>query len=187
MKLLDEINSDLYRYNGRRGPREFLYNLLLNPGFKYSLIMRLTKYSYGKKVLFIPWVIFFIILRHYQSKYGIQIPFHAKIGKGFYIGHFNSIVVSNEATIGDNCNISHDVTIGRKNRGPMKGFPVIGNNVYIAPGAKIIGLVRIGNNVVIGSNAVVTRDVPDNAVVVGIPARIISYDGSKDYVNNTDY
>ena len=68
-----------------------------------------------------------------------------------------------------------------------KGSPIIGDNVYIATGAKIIGAIKIGNNVAIGANCVVTKDIPDNAVVVGVPGKVISYEGSKGYVNNTDY
>lgn len=60
-----------------------------------------------------------------------------------------------------------------------KGSPVIGNNVLLFAGAKIIGNVNIGNNVVVGANAVVTHDVPDNAVVVGIPAKVINYNGKE--------
>jgi serine O-acetyltransferase len=59
--------------------------------------------------------------------------------------------------------------------------------VYIGPGAKIIGAVRVGNNVAIGANCVVTKDVPDNAVVVGVPGKIISFRGSQGYVNRTEY
>ncbi|MGE5865508.1 MAG: serine O-acetyltransferase, partial [Rhizobacter sp.] len=106
---------------------------------------------------------------------------------GFYIGHFGGIVVNGESVIGKNCNISQGVTLGQANRGRNKGCPIVGDNVYIGPGAKLVGAVRIGDNVAIGANAVVTRDVPDNAVVVGIPARVISHEGSAGYVNNTDY
>ena len=102
------------------------------------------------------------------------------------MGHFGGIVISQKATIGKNCNISHQVTIGRTNRGPQKGIPVIVNNVYIGPGAKVIGNIRIGNNVAIGANCVVTKDAPDNAVVVGVPGKIILFKGSFEYINNTD-
>ena len=119
-----------------------------------------------------------------QRHYGIQIPAGTKIGKGFYIGHFGCIVVNPDAVIGDNVNISQGVTIGQTNRGPRKGTPRIGNNVYIGPGAKIIGNIAIGNDAAIGANAVVTHDVPDNAVVAGVPAKIISMTGSRGYVNN---
>ena len=77
--------------------------------------------------------------------------------------------------------------VGQANRGGNKGYPTIGDNVYIGPGAKIVGAVKVGNNVAIGANCVVTKDVPDNAVVVGVPGKIISYTGSEGYVNRTDY
>ena len=118
-----------------------------------------------------------------QRHYGIQIPWGTHIGKGFYIGHFGTIVVNGGAVIGDNVNISQGVTIGQTNRGKRKGVPVIGNGVYIGPGAKVIGKVTIGNNVAIGANAVVTEDVPDNACVAGVPAKIVSMNGAEGYVN----
>jgi serine O-acetyltransferase len=128
-----------------------------------------------------------IILRHYKYKYGISVSYTASIGPGFYIGHFGGIFVNKRAVIGKNCNISHDVTIGIKNRGDYQGTPYIGDNVYIGPGAKIIGCVKVGNNVSIGANCVVTKDVSDNSVVVGVPGREISENGSNSYINFTDY
>jgi serine O-acetyltransferase len=67
------------------------------------------------------------------------------------------------------------------------GYPIIGDNVYIGPGAKLVGRVHIGRNVAIGANCVVTCDVPDNAVIVGVPGRIVSYNGASGYVENTNY
>jgi len=123
-------------------------------------------------------------LRHYSYKFGIQIPFATQIGRGFYIGHFSCIVVSPETIIGKNVNISQGVTIGKKDSGIRKGAAIINDEVYIGPGAKLIGRVVIGKNVAIGANAVVTKDVPENAVVGGVPAKIISMNGATDYINN---
>ena len=109
---------------------------------------------------------------------------NTKIGEGFYIGHFSGIVISSAAVIGKNCNISQGVTIGISGKGEDRGCPIIGDNVYIGAGAKVIGRITIGNNVAIGANAVVTKDVPDNAVVVGIPAKIISMDGASEILTN---
>lgn len=92
-------------------------------------------------------------------------------------------MISAGADIGENCNISQGVTIGVVNRGPKAGAPSIGDRVYIGPGAKIIGNIKIGNDVAIGANAVVTKDIPDNAVAVGVPAKVISYEGSAGYIN----
>lgn len=117
-----------------------------------------------------------------QIATGIDLPPDADIGKGLYIGHFGGIIVAHGARIGENCNLSQGVTIGYAGRGDQRGCPTIGDRVYIAPGAKIVGRITIGNDVAIGANAVVTKDLPDMAVAVGVPAKIISYDGSADFV-----
>ena len=80
--------------------------------------------------------------------------------------------------IGKNCNISHQVTLGASNCGQKKGVPTIGDNVFIGPGAKMFGNINIGNNVAIGANCVVTKDIPENGIVIGVPGEIISWDGS---------
>ena len=95
--------------------------------------------------------------------------------------------MNDKSTIGKNCNISHGVTLGQANRGINKGYPILGDNIYIGPGAKIIGAVKVGNNVAIGANCVVTKDVPDSSVVVGIPGKVISQQGSRSYIDRIDY
>ena len=119
-----------------------------------------------------------------KIKLGINIPYNTDIKPGFYIGHFGVIVVHPDVKIGWNCNISSRVTLGISSRGKNKGVPQIGDNVYIGPGAVIIGNITIGDNVAIGANCVVTKDIPENAVVVGAPGKIISYKGSEGYVCN---
>ena len=111
-----------------------------------------------------------------------EIPAGADIGGGLHVGHIGGIVVSPDVHIGRDCNLSQGVTIGIGGRGDKRGVPHIGDRVYIGPGAKLFGPIRIGNDVAIGANAVVCDDVPDNAVVVGMPARIISMKGSQDFV-----
>tara|TARA_B110000305_G_scaffold203835_1_gene233025 strand:- start:91 stop:312 length:222 start_codon:yes stop_codon:yes gene_type:complete len=69
----------------------------------------------------------------------------------------------------------------------MKGCPTIGNNVYIGPGAKIVGVVQIGNDVAIGANCVVTKNIPEHSVVVGIHGVVVSDQGSVGYINRVDY
>ena len=114
---------------------------------------------------------------------GIDIPFNAQIGRGLYIGHFGQIILSTRTVMGEFCNLSQGVTIGQAGRGLEQYTPIIGDRVYIGPGAKIFGKVLIGNDVAIGANAVVTKDLPDNAVAVGIPAKILNYNSSRDFVN----
>lgn len=115
-----------------------------------------------------------------QTMWGIELPRTAKIGPGLYIGHFGGITISGKATIGSNCNISQNVTIGIGGSGERKGVPTIGDDVRIAPGARLFGRITIGNNSRIGANAVIYKDIPDNAIVVLDPGfKIISY-GSLD-------
>lgn len=182
------VLSDLYRATGSVSFSMLLKRLAVGEGFRYVFWMRTARFAYSRPILkyslypFIRWW-----LRHLKYQLGVSIPISTNVGSGFYIGHFGGIVVHEESVIGKNCNISQGVTIGRVNRGKSEGVPVIGDNVYIAPGAKIVGAVKVGNNVAIGSNSVVTKDVPENSVVVGAPAKIISEEGSHGYVNRTDY
>ena len=171
------VLADLYRYQGL----SFIRAYLLIPGFKYTFYLR--SYEYFSENFYLIAILVKLKLILMQRHYGILIPWNTKIGKGFYIGHFGCIVVNGAVVIGDNVNISHGVTIGLANRGKNKGTAIIGNKVYIGPGAKIVGHVKIGNNVAIGANAVVTHDIPDNACVGGVTAKLISMDGALDYVN----
>jgi serine O-acetyltransferase len=182
------IVSDLWRYAGKRGAREFCKRLLLTPGFRYSVLLRLyvysrasTFYRFGVRHLVV------VLLHRYTIRYGIDISRDAHIGSGLYIGHFGGIFVNQGVVIGDNCNLSQGVTLGQLNRGEKAGCPTIGNNVYIAPGAKVIGRINVGDNASIGANAVVVNDVAPHTTVGGIPARSISGHGSEGYVNRTDY
>jgi serine O-acetyltransferase len=93
------------------------------------------------------------------------------VGKGFVIEHSGGIVVSGFASFGDNCRIRNGVVIGLS-RVEDPCAPQFGDNVDIGAGAKVLGNIRIGNNVLIGANAVVITDVPSNSIAVGVPAII---------------
>jgi len=124
----------------------------------------LLKQNTFVKIILTP---FYLFQNHrITSKWGISLDRTAKIEEGFYIGHYGGIFIAGNAKIGRNFNISQDVTIGVSGQGDKRGCPVIGNNVYIAPGAKLFGKINIGNNVKIGANAVVHKNVPDDSIVV---------------------
>ncbi len=118
---------------------------------------------------------------NYRSKtrWGIEIPPDTTIGPGLYIGHFGGITISDRAVIGSNVQISQGVTIGVAGQGENRGVPVIGDDVYIGAGAKVIGKIHVGNNVKIGANAVVYEDIPDNAVVAAPGYQILSFKGNR--------
>lgn len=110
-------------------------------------------------------------LRRLSRITGFQIPPNT-IGPGLTIWHWGSLVVNGNARIGDNCTIRPDVVIGYKDRtGPA---PIIGNNVTINSGSRIIGNgIVVGDNVIIAPGAVVTKSIPSNSVVAGVPAKVI--------------
>ena len=113
---------------------------------------------------------------------GISLPPECEIGDGLYIGHFGSIVLAREARIGYNCSMAQNVTIGLAGRGDERGAPTIGNRVFIGAHSVIVGPIEIGADAMICAGSVVTRSVPPRAVVVGNPARVISYEGSFEHV-----
>ncbi len=182
------ILSDLFRITGNVRFTVLIRHVLFNKEYKYPFWMRTCNYS--KSNFFLKYTIYPIArinLYRLSIKLGISISPSTDIGSGFNINHIGGIVVNGKSVINKNCTISHGVTLGQKNRGKYKGYPILANNIYIGPGAKIIGAVKIGNNVAIGANCVVTQDIPENSVVVGIPGKVISHDGAKGYVVNTEY
>lgn len=179
------IKSDLYRYAGQTQLIPLAISVLLTPGAKYTFFLRIARYLKTKGRFAVPfYIVTRLLLHHYNYKFGISIPYNTEIEPGFYIGHFGGIVVNSEARIGKNCNINHGVTIGTTYEGKHPGNPRLMNNVYLGPGCKVIGGITIGNNVLIGANCVVTKSIPDNGVVVGVPGKVISFKGSKHYVVN---
>lgn len=182
------VASDLYRHAGAVNRSAFWHHLLWTPGFRYIYLLRLYA-----RLRCVPWGRFglrqfvSLLLHRYSIKYGISISPDARIGPGFYIGHYGGIVVNTDVVIGANCNISQGVTLGQSNRGDRAGCPTIGDNVYIGPGAKVIGRIHVGDHAAIGANAVVIRDVAASTSVGGVPARVLSAQGSRGYVNRTDY
>ncbi len=111
-------------------------------------------------------------LHHHQGiKYNIQIPPNV-FGAGLRINHIGTIIVNNNAKIGEWCDLHACVNIGQDVDGEA---PIIGNDVYIGPGAKIYGAIEIGDNTMIGANAVVNKSFTQNdVVIVGVPGKVIS-------------
>jgi serine O-acetyltransferase len=177
------IRADLYRYRGATGIKGFLATYYGKPGFRYVFWMRTAAYFRERSWFGVPYYLCNWLRHRLEVKYGISIPHTTQIGPGLFLGHFGGIVVNERAVIGRNCNLSHGVTIGQRNRGRFEGCPRLGDGVYVGPGAVIIGSVSVGSNVAIGANAVVVDHVDNGAVVAGNPARIVSMKGSEGYVN----
>ena len=127
------------------------------------LWFRLGSWSRHKRLPALPG----IIQRHIMRSYGMEILVGAEIGGGLYVAHPVGCVIV-PARMGRNCSVIASVTIGMRNEW---AFPVIGDNVFIGAGARVLGAVRVGDNSRIGANAVVIDDVPAGVTVVGAPAR----------------
>lgn len=177
-KILKLIQSDHYRISGKKLTiyeiiTEFIYSG--GKGVSFVSLLRMVKSSNRFVRLLAK-----CMKRHYSRKFCIDIGSNIQIGKGFYIGHGICIVIHGNTVIGDNVNISQFVNIGSNDN----RFAVIGNNVYIGPHVCIVGGVHIGDNASIGAGAVVTKDVPENATVVGVPAKVINYNNPGRYIIN---
>lgn len=115
--------------------------------------------------------VYWPVFRLVETITGISLPKDANIGSGLRIWHFGNIFINSGAVIGKNCTLRQGVTIGnRHENGPL---PVIGDNVNFGAYAQVLGGVKVGNNVNIAAMSVVLADVPDNATVAGIPAKVV--------------
>jgi serine O-acetyltransferase len=182
-RAMSDLRADLRRYRRLSG-RPTLVNLWLSPGTIASIHYRVAHWAWSASS---PWhllmrVPLLLAQRLVEVWSGVGISPQAVIGPGLYIGHFGQVIINGDATIGANASLSQEITIGYAQRGPRAGVPTIGDRVYIAPGAKLFGAITIGDDVAVGANAVVNRDIEDRGVVGGVPARLISKQGSFDMV-----
>ena len=174
------VKEDLLRYVGSDSVnvKTLLRYILFTPGFRYVYLRRhanIATHRFSK-------IFWEILLRLCMWNTHIQIPSSTKIGRGFRIVHFGTIVVNPNARIGHNFNISQGALIGNA-QGKRVGTPQIGDNVCVNANAVIIGGVTIGDNVLIAPGAFVNFDVPSNSVVIGNPGKIIPKDNpTKKYI-----
>lgn len=190
LKLLRKyIAADLFRYMTSTSAKAFVRGWYI-AGFRYTFFMRCCKYFSCKGPLLKPiFLIFRITLRHYSIKYGFQIPYQTDIGPGLCIGHYGPIIVNPNSIIGINCNITVGVLLGLNHKLDENNlvrfeYPKVGNNVALCNNSKIIGGITIGSNSIIGVNSVVTKDIPNNSIAVGSPAKVISTKGSESLVGS---
>lgn len=172
---MNDILVDSQRFISKVFPGFFIV-----PGMRFMIFFRLCNKFKNFPLGFL----FKLYYNGMQSKYGFQIPYSTKIGGGLFLGHYGNIVINSKAIIGKNCNIAQGVTIGAISFGENKGCPEIGNEVWIGANAVIVGNIKIGNNVLIAPLSFVNRDIPENAVVLGNPFKIVKNSGSSGYINN---
>ena len=154
---------------------------LARQGLWAMVIYRFGRWRYSIKPRFVrmPFSFLYKLLKPISEILtGIELPCETTIGKRFRIDHFGGVIISGDAVFGDDCVLRNGVTVGLRWAGE-RGSPIIGNRVDIGAGAKILGPIRIGDDVAIGANAVVITDVPSNSIAVGIPARILPRNAPK--------
>jgi serine O-acetyltransferase len=149
---------------------------LLGLGFWALLVYRFghARYMIDSKIARAPWTILYIVLNKLtEIVCGISIGSRARVGRRLSIEHHGCIVIHGGTVLGDDCVIRHGVTLGNAGAHDPSSAPRIGSRVEIGAGAKVLGGISVGNDVIIGANAVVVDDVPDNSVVGGVPAKIL--------------
>lgn len=153
--------------------------------WKFQRRLRKTEFfkntSNGNIIKKLFYIFSMIRFHRLRVKYGFSIPLNV-FGPGLSIAHFGSIVVNGNAKVGENCRIQDSVTIGATNG--ESDAPVIGNNVFIGSGARIIGKVNIASDIAIGANAVVVKDFNKSGITIGgVPAKKISDNNSHSNLN----
>ncbi len=173
MGLLQDARSIAKRDPAARSTAEVV---LLYPGFHALIYHKVSAFFYRHKLFFIARMI-----SQWGSHFtGVEIHPGAKIGSGLFLDHGKGVVIGETAVVGDNCTIYHQVTLGGTgHQRHSKRHPTVGDNVLIGAGAKVLGPVVIGNNSMIGAGSVVLDDVPENATVTGMKARVIKQCGER--------
>jgi serine O-acetyltransferase len=184
MTLFKLIQSDYKKHKKYGG--HFFVIIFFTQGFWAIFQYRIANFIYiNIRIPLIRQLLLFMCLiakKIIEISAGISIPASATIGHSFYVGHFGGIIINSKAVIGNNCNISQGVTIGISGLGKKRGTPIIGNDVYIGANSVLAGKIVIGNNVLIGACSMVNRSFSDYNVVLGVPAIVISTNGSKGYI-----
>jgi len=174
--MFDALREDVQTVMERDpAARSRLEVLLCYPGVHaqafHRLAQRLWRAGWTASARFVAHVSRFVT--------GIEIHPAAKLGRGVFIDHGMGIVIGETAEVGDNVNLLQGVTLGGTSTRREKRHPTLEHNVTVGAGAKIIGAITIGEYSRIGAGSVVVRDVPPNAVVVGVPGRVTYKDGQR--------
>ena len=179
------IAADLFRYRGRVDRRALLSAYVQDPGFRFTYHLRhVAHYAPRRRSTgLLPYLWHRLQLHRCRFRFGFDISPTTSIGPGLYMGHFGMMVISPFAVIGRNCNINQGVTIGATSRGSRLGAPTLGDRVWVGANAVIVGKITIGSDALIAPGAFVNVDVPEKAVFLGNPGKVVAETGSAGYVN----
>ncbi|MGA7155465.1 MAG: serine acetyltransferase [Acidobacteriaceae bacterium] len=170
---MSKFSADIERYKSKGHHGKALW---LDPVIWAIAFYRLRNWVNVTRVPWIvriPVVVFcFVPNRFCEAFFAMGISPGASIGEGLYIGHIGGVIISPQAVIGKNCDISHRVTIGSSAMG-RKGSPILGDDIYVGTGSTLVGKIKIGSGAKIAANTLVIDDVPEGATVMGVPGRIL--------------
>lgn len=155
--------------------KTFLEVILCYPGLHAIVLHRLAHTLHRNKLILIAR----LISQFGRFITGIEIHPGATIGNGVFIDHGTGVVIGETAEVGDNVTIYQGVTLGGTGKERGKRHPTVGNNVVVGTGAKVLGPIIIGENAKIGAGSVVLNNVPPHTTVVGVPGRVVIYDGER--------
>lgn len=169
--MFDNIREDIQTIFERDpAARSGLETLIASPGLHAIVLHRINHWLWNKKLYLIA-----RIGSHLTRFFtGIEIHPGAQIGKRFFIDHGMGVVIGETSEIGDDCSIYHGVTLGGTSWSKGKRHPTLENGVIIGAGATVLGPITLGAGSRVGSNAVVVKDIPAGATVVGVPGHIVS-------------
>ena len=177
--MFDRLREDLRAHGGD----------WTRPGFRAIVTYRFGNWrmSIKPKLLRAPFSLLYRFMSiHCRNVYGIEIPYSCELGRHVVIEHQGAIVIHGGAVIGDGCIIRQGVTLGNRSLDAPLDAPTLGKRVNVGAGAKLLGKITVGDDAVIGANAVVINDVPARAVVVGIPARVVRSGDCEDPISEIE-
>jgi serine O-acetyltransferase len=173
-EAFETLRADL-RAPQERDPaaRGWLDVVLSYPGFHALVAHRVNHSLYRAGIPLLPR--FLANIARFLT--GVEIHPAARIGKGVFIDHGSGVVIGETSEIGDGCTIYQGVTLGGTSLSHGKRHPTLGRNVTVGVNASVLGAIVLGDNAKVGGGSVVVKDVPANATVVGVPARVVAQDG----------
>jgi serine O-acetyltransferase len=171
--MIRELRADLARYREVEGSWK---SVVSNPAAWCVVCYRFGRWAYREDPPKLLQPLAKAAHKVTSSMLGVVMEMYidpqAQIGEGLYVGHIGGVHIDQDAVIGKNCDIAHQVTIGTS-AGGRSGAPSIGDGVYIGTGAKVIGKIKIGDGAKIAANSLVVSNVPDEATAIGVPAKVM--------------
>ncbi|MGV7223126.1 MAG: serine O-acetyltransferase [Nitrospinales bacterium] len=178
--MFEKVEMDYLRYGGKKGGLlKYMWRFLLCKGFRATTLYRIAHWCFKKRFK----IGEAICARCMSHLCHCSIGATCEISGGLRVAHGFGLVIGGDTIIGKNCDVRQNITFGgnfNKKDSEGRQKPILGDNVSVGAGAVLVGPVKVGSNSIIGANAVVTKDIPENVIAAGVPAKIIKERWSPD-------